>query len=1241
MKRPNKLMAARQAVAPKSIAYPDLPISERREELLATIRDHQVVIVAGETGSGKSTQLPKLCLELGRGIAGMIGHTQPRRIAARSIAERVAEELNSKVGELVGFKVRFTDQVSDGTLIKVMTDGILLNEIHSDRKLNRYDTIILDEAHERGLNTDFLIGYLKALLPTRPDLKLIITSATIDTGRFSEHFDNAPVVEVSGRTYPVEVRYRPLDDPDAPVQLDQPEAIAEAVRELSREGTGDVLVFVSGEREIRDAVAAIDELRLPHTETLPLFGRLSSAEQHRVFSGHTGRRVIVSTNVAETSLTVPGIRYVVDAGTARISRYSKRTKVQQLPIEPVSQASANQRAGRCGRLGPGICIRLYSEDDLLEREEFTEPEIQRTNLASVMLQMAALDLGRVDSFPFLDAPDSRSIRDGIALLEELGAVDPDRRDTNRWLTQVGRRLSLFPLDPRLGRMLLAGSDHGCLADVLVIVSALSIQDPRERPLDHRERADQLHARFRHPTSDFLSWLNLWTYIGDERKARSSNQFRKMCRDEFLNYRRIREWQDIHSQLRRTVKQIGLTINRKPADPEPIHLALLTGLLSHIGMKDPDGHGYRGARNARFSLSPGSVLFKKGPQWLMAAELVETTRMWAHQAVAIEPEWVEQVGSHLTSRTVSDPWWDAERGEAVANETVTIFGLPLVSGRTVGFGHFDAAESRELFILHALVGGEWDVPHRFVANNAATVAQVLEREERERRRDLLADDEDIATWFDQRIPPDVFTVAAFNRWWRDVKHENPTLLEFSTEDITAPEVEGDDSSAFPKVWSYGDVELPLDYAFDPASDTDGVTIDVYVGDLDRLDPAAFDWHVPGYRAELIEALIRSLPKQLRTQFVPIRETVASVVDDLDPSDGGLVESLRRTLSRIADATLPIDAFDLDRLPPHLRPRFRVIDDDGVVLGQGEDLAVIKDELVAETRSVVSSQLHPLERTGSISWDFGELPVTVELEGDGHRVTAYVALVDEGSTVGVRIVATPQEQGDAMWAGTRRLLLLQLTDSYRHVEELVTADGRLAIAAGPHGSVAGWLDDCMNAAVDRLVEDAGGPVFSPEAFDDLLTQVRLEVDDAVIDLASGSLEVLDAVRTLNIRMETAVVPDETLIDIIEQRDRLIYPGFVASLGFERLADVQRYIAAMERRLIGARDNPQRDLELLSEIQSLEAEQDRLIEHLGMSPQLAEVDWMLQELRVSYFAQQLGTKFKVSEKRIRAALADVAAV
>ncbi len=1235
-------LEARKAARPDKISYPaELPITDRRQELLDTIRDNQVVIVSGETGAGKSTQLPKLCLELGRGIDGFIGHTQPRRIAARSIATRVAEELGSSIGDLVGFTVRFSDQVGETTLIKLMTDGILLNEIHRDRRLNRYDTIIIDEAHERSLNIDFLLGYLKNLLPKRPNLKVIITSATIDTERFSAHFEDAPIVEVSGRTYPVEMRYRPLDDPTQPEPRDQPQGISDAVVELFTEKDGDILVFCSGEREIRDAADTLEELGLRHTEIVPLYGRLSTGEQNRVFQKHTGRRIVLATNVAETSLTVPGIRAVVDAGTARISRYGRRTKVQRLPIEAISQASANQRAGRCGRLGPGVCIRLYSEDDYNARPEFTEPEIQRTGLASVMLQMAALGLGDIESFPFLDPPDSRSIRDGIALLEEVGALDLNGDDTERRLTKLGRNLARLPLDIRLGRMVLEADRNLCLAEVEVIAAALSIQDPRERPLEKEQQADQMHARFIDEESDFLSWLRLWDYIRTERRARTSGQFRRLCRDEYLSYRRVREWQDIHSQLRDISNELRLHRNRKPADSDTIHRSLLSGLLSNIGKKDPDGYEYRGARGARFFISPGSTLFKRSPEWIMAAELVETSRLWAHSAVGIPAEWAEEIGAHLVKCSHSDPWWDAKRGSAVAKESVTLYGLPLQTDRVVQFGPYDQAASRELFIRHALVAGEWESTHRFVSHNEDRIDEVLEMEARERRTNLLVDDDVLVEFFAERIPDDITTIRHFDRWWRDMREPQPHLLDLSLTDLIDPAEAEPNPDAFPEVWEYGDLGLPLEYEFDPASPTDGMTIDIPLQGMVRIDPAVFEWHVPGMREELVTALIRSLPKNLRKAFAPVPDTARTVLTRISPDEGaGLLAPLRRELTRIGGVPIPVDAFDIDALPPHLRPAFRVIDDSGAPIATGPDLLQLKDLVRAETRSVVQATSHDLERTGLTSWSIGELPEIVEIAGEGHVIQAYPALIDEDTSIGVQLLATPTEQAAAMWRGTIRLLLLNLPSPGRLLRPLLTNEAKRALRTGPHADQTEWVDDCLGCAMGELIAEAGGPAWDGVGFDRLLTKARDELHERVTLVARDSLLLLEALEDAEFAFNQLDEQHHVAVitDIASQVGSLVYPRFLTNVGSDRVPDIRRYLQAIEKRIERLPQDPGRDASHMSLIQQLETELDRLEEAMAGDDRLMDAAWMIQELRVSLFAQSLGTRGKVSEKRLRSLLHEI---
>jgi ATP-dependent helicase HrpA len=1225
-------IAARRAAMPTRIQYPeDLPITAQRAELLATIRDHQVVIVAGETGSGKSTQLPKICLELGRGVTGFVAHTQPRRIAARTIAERVASELGTPVGGAVGYAMRFADTVAEDTLVKVMTDGLLLAEIQGDRRLSAYDTIIVDEAHERSLNIDFLLGYLKQLCVDRPDLKVIVTSATIDTARFAEHFDDAPIVEVSGRTYPVEIRYREPVDPEGQ-PMEQPDAICRAVRELATLGTGDILVFCSGEREIRDAADALAEMRLPHTEILPLYARLSAAEQHRVFAPHTGRRIVLATNVAETSLTVPGIRYVVDPGTARISRYSRRTKVQRLPIEPISRASADQRAGRCGRLGPGVCIRLYTEDDYVSRPRFTEPEILRTNLASVMLQMAAAGLGEIAGFPFLDPPDSRSVRDGLDLLSELGAVEPGIEPVR--LTSTGRMLARIPADPRVGRMLIEAAESGCLADVFVIAAGLSIIDPRERPTGSEAKADTLHARFHAPGSDLLGWLLLWKYANEKRRELSSSQFRRLCRDEFLNHRRIREWQDIHSQLRRVCSEAGLRGSGRNADPDVVHRALLAGLLSHVGRKDPDGYEYRGSRGARFAIAPGSVLFKQSPEWVMATDLVETSRLWARGVARIDPAWVESVGAHLVTRAYSDPWWDEARGAAMAYETVSLYGIPIVTGRQVQFSRIDPAGARALFLRHALVAGDWSSEHAFVAHNARVLAEVEDLEARF-RSDLRVDDDTLYAFFDQRVPDDVVSVRHFDAWWRKVVGHDPHRLDLSLDDVVVPEADRLDAAEFPDEWHHGDVVAPIHYSYDPGSDLDGVIIDVPASGLDRLDPSVFEWHVPGHREELVTSLIRSLPKQLRKEFLPVKETAATVLSS--PPAGGLLDHVRRELSRLSGLSIVADDFDLGRLPPHLKPTFRVIDDGGGVLAVGDDLADLRSQLRSEVRDVVSARSHPIERAGLTEWSFGDLPETIRLRGPHSVVTAYPSLVDEGDSVAIRVLATAEEQAESMWFGTRRLLALRAHRVDAVVTPLLTPQAKADLQLGPYATTGDWKADCVECAADAVLSDLGGPVWTEGEFTRLAKQADGRMGQRIAEIAGASLGVFAALRDLQIEVNASEAPvfEAVVADIRAQVIRLVYPGFLAAIGPSRVGDVERYLRAMIWRLQRLPERPERDAEHMAIIEALEKDYVRLMESIRVGPELIEVGWMLQELRVSYFAQQLGTKGRVSAKRVSAAL------
>jgi len=1226
------------------ISYPaDLPVTDRRKDLLAAIRGHQVVVVAGETGSGKSTQLPKMCLELGRGTNALIGHTQPRRLAARAVAERIADELETELGGVVGYAVRFNDQSGADTRLKLMTDGLLLAEIQRDRMLRRYDTIIVDEAHERSLNIDFLLGYLRQLLPKRPDLKVIITSATIDTERFAKHFtdadgNDAPIIEVSGRTYPVEYRWQELTE-----GRNQVDGICDAVQELTREGPGDILVFLAGEADIRDAEEGLKKLRMANTEIFPLFARLSAAEQHKVFSKHSGRRVVLATNVAETSLTVPGVRYVVDPGNARISRYSFRTKVQRLPIEAVSQASANQRAGRCGRIGPGVCIRLFSEEDYLGRPEFTEPEIQRTNLASVILQMASLDLGEIESFPFVDRPDDRSIRDGVALLVELGAVDPEHAGTRKWLTPMGRRLARLPVDPRLARMVIEADRQACLDEVLIIVAAMSVMDPRERPRQNRTAAEEAHASYMHDQSDFLTWLELWAVLEEEQRSRGSSQFRKWCKKNFLHYMRIREWRDVHRQLRRVARELKLTAGSPLAEPEQIHRALLAGLLSQIGMKDPIKEEYRGARGARFAIAPGSTMHKRNPDWVMAGELVETSRLWARSVTRIQPEWAEDVAEHLVERSHGDPWWALDRGSAYVDERVSLFGLPLITGRPVSLSQVNETQAREMFIHHALIEGEWDAHFPFMDHNAAVMADIASDQARQ-RRDVLVDYEALYAFYNERVGPKVVSGRSFENWWKTARKEDPAILNLDRGTIIDESAEEIDANAFPEVWNFDGLDLSLDYEFDPTSETDGVTVNVPVAALNQLEASAFDWNVPGLRGDLVTALIRALPKEWRKLFVPVPETVAEVLPLLDAGDGNLVDSLRRVLGEKSRRQLPLNLLSLDRIEDRLRPTFRVVDEQGRTLAESKDLDTLDGALETHVRSAIAAADRSLERSGMKTWECGELPAVVETEGGGHRVKAYPALVDEGDSVAVRLVATADEQQKASHKGIRRLLALALPSPSRVVKAAVTNDVALSMSLSPWPKHVDFVADCNLAALNLVI--ASGPGESDEvvrnavAFDALLVHAKQTYTDSLAQVAeAGARLVLANARVERLLMASqAQVLRPSVLDAICHLERLMYPGCLTRSGFDRLADLDRYLGALEHRLQKLPERIAQDGRLMAQSQRAENEVYAVARQVPSSPALTDILWMLEEFRVSLFAQQIGTRYSISEKRIRAALREL---
>ncbi len=1238
-------LAQRRASLPP-ITYPAvLPITDRHDDLVAAIRDNQVVIVAGETGSGKSTQLPKFCLELGRGARGLIGHTQPRRIAARTIAERIASELGTDLGTTVGYTVRFTDRVSDDTFVKVMTDGILLAEIQRDRMLSRYDTLIIDEAHERSLNIDFLLGYLKQLLPRRPDLKLIVTSATIDTARFSAHFGDAPVIEVTGRTYPVEVRYRPIGD-DTDDDRDQVQAVCDAVDELADEGPGDVLVFLSGEREIHDAADALRKLERRNTEVLPLYARLSAAEQHRIFQPHTGRRIVLSTNVAETSLTVPGVRYVIDSGVARISRYSHRLKVQRLPIEAISQASANQRAGRCGRVAPGVCIRLYADDDFAGRPEFTEPEILRTNLASVILQMTALGLGDVAAFPFLDPPDGRAIRDGIALLEELGALElaPDDDASPspghaRRLTPLGRRLAQLPIDPRLGRMVLEADRHGCVREVLIIAASLSIQDPRERPTAALQAADESHRRFATDGSDFLAMVKLWDHLRERQRELSSNQFRKLCRTEFLNYLRVREWQDLFSQLRQVAGSLGVRSGLEAGHPDRVHQAMLSGLLSHLGMRDGESREFRGARGSRFVIAPGSSLAKKPPRWIMAAELVETNRLWGRTAANIQPEWAEKVGAHLTKHSYGEPRWDDRSGRAVTTERVSLYGLPIVTGRQIGYDRVDPAAAREMFIRHALIEGDWRTHHAFFAENQAFIAETRALADRVRRGDLL-NDVTVFTFYDRRIGADVVSTRHFDQWWKKEKSKNPQLLHMTMDALTDGASGVLDPDDFPDTWQYDDLVLPITYRFEPGQIGDGVTVHVPLSVLNRITPEGFDWQVPGLQDELVEAMMWTLPKPLRRALMPIAETARSASTRLDPTAGWMADNLATVLTSMAGERVRSADFDLSRVPPHVRIMFSIEEDDGRVLATGTDLDALRKLLGGRLRAAIADTASGLERVGIGAWDFGDLPRVVETDRAGHIVRGYPALIDDGESVSIRVFTNADIQSRVMRAGVRRLLLLSVPVAQKPLERAVGNNARLAISGQLGLTVGELIDDCVVAAADHLMAGHGAIPFAESEFVALRATAKEHLARVAADALAAACDVVVAAAEVQTVLDRLVTPPvhASVADARAQLGRLVRPGFVTTAGVRRLGDIVRYVRGIGRRMDKVVADPRLDQQRMREINALEDRYEAVLKRLTrgqITADVIDIGWMIEELRISMFAQVLGNARSVSAKRISRAM------
>jgi ATP-dependent helicase HrpA len=1250
--------AKRLANLPKP-TYPDpLPVVEKRQIIADAIAANQMTILCGETGSGKTTQLPKICLDIGRGVDGFIGHTQPRRIAARSVATRIAQELSTPLGQAVGYKVRFGDHTLPTSYIKLMTDGILLAETQGDRLLEQYDTIIIDEAHERSLNIDFLLGYLHQLLPKRPDLKLIITSATIDPLRFSKHFHDAPIIEVSGRTYPVETRYRPLisEDPEEE-DIHEIEGIIGAVDELCREGPGDVLVFLSGEREIRETAEALRKHHPPATEILPLYARLSADEQMRVFQPHGRRRIVLATNVAETSLTVPGIRYVVDPGQARVSRYSPRTKVQRLPIEAISQASANQRSGRCGRVEAGTCIRLYSQEDFNNRPAFTEPEILRTNLASVILQMKALHLGEIQNFPFVEPPDYQQIKDGYQTLLEIGAVD-ERHE----LTPIGKSLSRLPIDPRLGRMIIAANEEDCLDEVLVIAAALSVQDPRDRPMDKQDQADAAHGRFRDEVSDFVSLLKLWRFFQKQQDHLSHGKFRKMCRENFLSFTRLREWQDIFHQLRETVDELG--IKRRPrtgrssdqstedeftlALRDSLHRALLPGLLANIGTKS-DQAEYNGTRGTKFFLFPGSALFSRKPNWVVAAELVETTRLYARTVGPIRPEWVERLATHLIHRTYLEPHWQPDTGHVAAYEKVNLYGLVLVARRLIHYGPIDPIRSRQLFIQHCLVEGDTRLDAPFFRQNRKLIEEVESLEAKLRTRDVLVDEQVRYDYYDSRIPADVYNVPLFEKWRKQAERDDPKLLLMTRRDLMLHGAEDATAERFPDSLEINGQRFPLAYKLDSAAADDGVTVTLPLPALNKLPTDPFDWLVPGWLPEKITELMRTLPKPLRTKFVPIPDTARAVARAMPFAYGPLIDRLSQQLGKLAGTPISPRDFDQTDLPKNMRMNFRIIDDQNREVATGRDLSALRKQLgIAAAASFATLSTGQFHRDGLTRWDFGDLPLSIEVRRGEATLLGYPALVDQGQSVSLRLLDSPEAQHASMRAGLRRLFMLQLSSEIKQLSRLIPDLDTLTLFYSTIGPAQQMKDDLLEATADRALFDDRSPmeIRTQDDFARRAAEGWRRLSAAMREIAEPVKAALAIYADVNLRLQKTLPPAmaDSVRDMTEQLRWLFAPHFILRTPWPWLKHLPRFARGIDVRLKKILDaGLARDLTAMAEVRphwrKYVQQATQNAEKARHDPELETYRWMVEELRISLFAQDLKTSLPISPKRLEAQWAKIA--
>ncbi|MBI1174856.1 MAG: ATP-dependent RNA helicase HrpA [Sideroxydans sp.] len=1220
------------------IEYPaDLPVVARREELARAISAHQVVIVCGETGSGKTTQLPKICLGIGRGVEGIIGHTQPRRVAARSVANRIAHELKSELGGAVGYKIRFNDKVSADTCIKLMTDGILLAEIQGDPLLKKYDTLIIDEAHERSLNIDFLLGYFRQLLPRRPDLKLIITSATLDAERFSRHFGNAPVVQVSGRSYPVEVRYRPMQENAEGELEDVPQAVCAALDEISIGGLrGDVLVFLPGEREIRETAEALRKHHPKHVEILPLFSRLSATEQDRVFKPTNQRRVVLSTNVAETSLTVPNIGYAIDCGLARINRYSIRQKVEQLHVEKISRAAANQRAGRCGRVMSGICVRLYDEAEFIARAEFTDAEIFRVSLATVILRMAALNLGEIDKFPFIEAPGSRSIADGYQLLAELGATDEAQQ-----LTPLGRELARLPLDPKVSRLLLAGRQYHCLSEILVIASVLSLQDPRERPQERRETADAAHQRFNDERSDFLAYLKIWAWFQEAvRHKKSKRQLAGLCHENFLSPLRLREWHDLYQQLHAQVLEMGIRLNEQPASYEQIHKALLTGLLGNIGSKSVEDMHYLGARGIKFFIAPNSVLAKKGAKWVMAAELTETHRLYARCVARIESQWLEEVGAHMIKRHYYDPHWEKKAAQVAAWERSTLYGLVINPKKRVHYGPMNPQESREVFIRQALVDGEFDTRAPFFAHNRKLIHDIEALEHKARRPDVLVDDELIFAFYDARIPQGIHNGAAFEHWRKEAERDNPKLLFLQRDDLMRHEAAGITTDQFPPQLVMNNVSYALSYHFAPGQKDDGVTLSMPQALINQVSAARCEWLVPGLLADKVALLLKTLPQRLRRHLVPLPEFAAAFCREVAPADVPLLQALARYIREQKQFDAPLDAFRLEQLPAHLAMNFRVLDEHGRQLGMSRNFAQLRGELAPKLEAPpvkAAETAQTYERY--TAWSFGAFEDTSLLGRAGQMVTLFNALTDEGDAVTLRAYDTRDEAQAMHRRGLARLFMLALKEQVKYLEKNLPDAQKLGMLFLPFGSQQDLQCQILAVTFERCCLMEPWPANATD-FAARSKEAKSRLTLVAQEIARLVGAVLAEYHALQKSLPGFKAHGQAVQDIRSQCEWLLGKEWIASTPYERLQHLPRYCKAISVRLEKLRVNPARDAQQLAQLLPLQQQwQRKLAAQQGeRDPQLEDFGWLLQELRVSLFAQELKTPVIVSVKRLEKLLASI---